>query len=289
MDLLFLGTAASEAIPSPFCRCAYCAKARQNGGKDIRTRSCFRIDGRHQIDFSPDIVPQITRAGLDLFDLEHIIITHTHDDHFDMAEIIERECAAPEPTAPVYLYMNKRGVAWARALVAAYGGGKDAQSLARFLDTYRFIPTDYFETFRAGDLQLTSLKANHMAFGPDEYGQNYIVALPDGRKLLYALDTGWYGDETWEFLQGRSVDLLAMDCTFGGSLERGIHPGGHLDIRSMLLMLEKLSAIGVISNTTQLYATHFNHKHTLMHEDMQKAFDGSGFPVVVAYDGLRMK
>ncbi|MDX7017975.1 carbon-phosphorus lyase, partial [Klebsiella aerogenes] len=44
MKLHFLGTAASEGIPNPFCRCEHCLKARKLAGKDIRTHSSAIVD-----------------------------------------------------------------------------------------------------------------------------------------------------------------------------------------------------------------------------------------------------
>ena len=54
MKLKFLGTAASEGIPNPFCNCELCTKARHEGGKDVRTRASALIDGVIQIDLSPE-------------------------------------------------------------------------------------------------------------------------------------------------------------------------------------------------------------------------------------------
>ena len=45
MKLLFMGTAAAEAIPALFCRCEVCRRARETGGREIRTRSGALIDG----------------------------------------------------------------------------------------------------------------------------------------------------------------------------------------------------------------------------------------------------
>lgn len=42
MKIHFLGTAASEGIPNPFCRCAHCQQARILKGKDLRTHSFIR-------------------------------------------------------------------------------------------------------------------------------------------------------------------------------------------------------------------------------------------------------
>lgn len=284
--LIFLGTGASEAIPAAFCRCPHCQKARRDGGHDRRTRSAFRIDSRHQIDFGPDSAAQMASLGLDAFGLEHVLITHTHDDHFDVAELLARDCAFPASTAPLHIYLCSDGLDWARNLFRSYTGALSVQEEKKFFDIYRLVPVAYFQTFTAGALKATAIQANHRGFGAREWGLNYLVELPDGRSLLYATDTGWYGEQTWEFLSGCKADIVILEATFGGDTQRDPHPKGHLDVRSALLTLERMEAIGFVSDDTRLYATHINHKHGLMHADMQAAFDHSRFPVTVAYDGL---
>jgi phosphoribosyl 1,2-cyclic phosphate phosphodiesterase len=54
MELKYLGTAAAEGIPGIFCNCQYCMDARNQGGKNIRTRSQSIIDDHLLIDFPPD-------------------------------------------------------------------------------------------------------------------------------------------------------------------------------------------------------------------------------------------
>ncbi|HPC76977.1 MAG TPA: carbon-phosphorus lyase, partial [bacterium] len=44
MEIMFLGTAAAEGWPGVFCSCDYCKKARELGGKNIRTRSSVLIE-----------------------------------------------------------------------------------------------------------------------------------------------------------------------------------------------------------------------------------------------------
>lgn len=288
MDITFLGTGASEAIPCPFCRCDYCNQARRLGGKDIRTRSSLSLGRQHQIDLAPDVVWQMARNNLDLFDLEHLLITHTHEDHLALYELMTRECATPLPDRPLFLYMNKRAAVWVKTLFAALRPDMNAQAMARLSELYVIRETDYFVPFQAGALQITPIKANHRAFGPDEYAQNYLLRLPDGRLLLYAVDTGWYGDETWEFLQEHTLDILIMEATFGGRTDRGLHPSGHLDASSFLLMIEKMSAWGIVGEATRIFATHINHKHTLLHDALQQRFAASEYPITVAWDGLKI-
>jgi phosphoribosyl 1,2-cyclic phosphate phosphodiesterase len=149
-------------------------------------------------------------------------------------------------------------------------------------------PLAYFRDYRIGDLLVETPAGNHTAWGLEEKSINYLLTLPEGTRMLYALDTGYYLDPTWEYLQGRRVDVLIMDCTFAGRTDRGDYPSGHLDLQSFLRMLEKMAAMGFIDESTRLYASHFNPHQGLSHHEIQERFDASPFSVTVAYDGLRV-
>ena len=81
--LRFWGTSAGEGVPTPFCKCRVCEYARAHGGKDLRSRSCFRLDEKIMIDAGADFVPQSIKYNEDTFDVEHILYTHTHSDHYN--------------------------------------------------------------------------------------------------------------------------------------------------------------------------------------------------------------
>lgn len=90
---------------------------KQKGGKDIRTRSSFRIDSR---DMSPDVLCQMNKYGLDLFDHEHLLITHSHEDHFDIAEIMTRFMAVPVSNKPLNIYLSKYAANWVNNILSSY-------------------------------------------------------------------------------------------------------------------------------------------------------------------------
>ena len=46
MKLQFLGTAAAEGFPALFCQCENCKRARELGGRNIRSRSQALVDGK---------------------------------------------------------------------------------------------------------------------------------------------------------------------------------------------------------------------------------------------------
>ena len=48
------------------------------GGKDIRTRSAFRIGESYQIDLNMDTNWQMHRYGVDIYDIEHSQVFASH-------------------------------------------------------------------------------------------------------------------------------------------------------------------------------------------------------------------
>ncbi len=90
MKIHFLGLAASEGIPNPFCRCEHCQQARFLKGKDLRTHSSAIIDDVMLIDVAPEFSQQLLRDGLDASGITDLLFTHTHPDHFNVGELFSR-------------------------------------------------------------------------------------------------------------------------------------------------------------------------------------------------------
>lgn len=282
MKILFLGTGAAEAIPSMFCRCDYCTYARENGGKDVRTRSSLRLGNKYMFDFSPDANYQHLRENIDYYDLEHLMITHSHDDHLSYMEMMVKQCAIEKNGIPIKLYMSKSAAEWLKKTITMYGYSENYG--AQKQELYEIVELDYFNTYQIGEFKAHTLKGSHNAYGKDELSINYILENSEGKKLLYAVDTGYYMDETWLYLKGHKMDTLIMECTFGGR-NRGKHVFGHLDVFNYIDMLDTMSEYGIIDENTQIYTTHINHKHSMMHKDLVSFFDSSKYNVCVACDG----
>ena len=77
MKIKFLGTAAAEGVPAFFCTCDTCKKAREIGGKEIRTRSQSLLDGDLMLDFPADTYFHSMTQGINLTDIHNYIITHS--------------------------------------------------------------------------------------------------------------------------------------------------------------------------------------------------------------------
>src|ERR671937_772020 len=90
MKLTFLGTAAANAFPEAFCRCANCEQARRLGGTSLRKRSAALVNDDLLIDLGPDIMAAAQLHGCSLTSVHYCLQTHPHADHLDLSHLLSR-------------------------------------------------------------------------------------------------------------------------------------------------------------------------------------------------------
>ncbi len=271
MNVTLLGTSAAEGWPALFCRCAACGKARQLGGKNLRTRSSALIDGVLKLDFPPDTLYHVIRDNLDLRGLRALLFTHAHDDHFSAPELQYRgEHFVPTPILePLPIY-----------------GPRDVlQTLERTLAgkcaPFTFHRLTAWETVPVAGYDITPIRAQH---DPAIECFNYIVRDPRGATLLYATDTGWYEEPTWEFLQGYRLDGIVAECA-KGPIEGGYM--AHMCIPEVVRLRRRLIEMGCFNPESPLVTTHFSHLGGLMHDELQVALQPHN--IQPAYDSMTFK
>ena len=268
MKVALLGTSGAEGWPGLFCRCEACGKARELRGKNLRTRSSALIDGVLKIDFPPDILTQVIQNNLDLRCMKALLFTHAHDDHFSGAELQYRgEHFVPTPIEEYLPVFGPQEVI--KELSCRYEPG----SLPLTWKSLRLWQTVLIEGY-----QITPLEAQH------DHSQecfNYIIQDSEGATLLYASDTGWYEEETWEFLADFTLDGIVVECA-KGPVEGGYR--GHLCIPEVLQMRQKLIAMGCFLPKNPMVTTHFSHLGGLMHDELEALLNPHN--VQVGYDGM---
>lgn len=82
MKLRILGSGGGEGYPALFCACEHCTAARKAGGKSLRSLSQSLIDDALLIDLPAATHAHCLRYGFGLGHIEHVLITHTHADHY---------------------------------------------------------------------------------------------------------------------------------------------------------------------------------------------------------------
>lgn len=288
MPMVFYGTSAAEGVPNPYCRCRRCENARLVGGREIRRRSMFRVSEAFCIDLGADAF-QLAIEQEDFYNLRHVLITHTHEDHFAQMMFNLRSMARAAAPEPLHFYFTDQ----AYDIVDFFKQSKPIiKGLTAALEERGVIALhrlDFYKTTRIGEIDVLPLKGNHFG-NMGEACANYMLTLPDGRKLFYGLDTGWYLEETFEALEDANISLLISECTFGLEPTRGEHPQSHLDAYSNLLLFDELMARRAITADTKVYLTHIGQYAT--HQELTEFFAASPgpfhTPVEVAYDGMRI-
>ncbi len=287
--MIFLGTGASEAIPNPFCTCEVCRKAMTSRDhREKRGRSAFSIDEENLIDFGPDIISAAGRFGVPMDHLRNIFYTHFHSDHFDIVNWENpRMSITPPPRVRVYLSEPAfTGLVTFRDVFLSYPSKDYERDFKFYEEMIDFVPVKPYEPFRADAMTVSALKTNHNGRFIGETALNYLFER-NGKRFLYAADTGLYCEENYEFLKGKTLDTLIMECSFGAAeISRD---SGHLTCAHAAEMIERFRKDGVVSDRTEIYMTHIGHKGGLNHVELQQTMrDLVGPQVDVAFDGMRI-
>ena len=288
MTSIMLGTSASEGIPSAFCDCENCRKARAAKGKNIRTRTDFLIDEKNIIDFGPDIYAQVLREDIDLVNLENVFLTHFHDDHISLSNLMTHNSGKSVCNKPLNIYGSKEALEGIRWIFPIYKDHTHADAPDYFTH-FNLMPLDPFVTYSIGGLAVTPILSSHFGFATNELGFNYIIQKGNGKKFLYAVDTGWYNAETWNFLRQFDIklDFIVIECTYC-TCKLPYHQDGHLDFENLLLMIDEFNKCAVIKKGTPIYVTHISHLNELSHEETQKYFDSLPWNLKMGYDGMKI-
>ncbi len=277
MKLTYLGTAAAEGWPALFCNCEYCVRAKELGGKNIRTRSQALINDDLLIDFPADTYNHMLKSRLDLSKVKYCFVTHSHIDHFEPTDLIMRmeSCFAHNMSEPtLHIYGNK-------AVISRYKHFVHDTDEEDIPPSVTVNEIKAYDVTAAGKYTVTALPAFH---APKETPFVYLIT--DGEKtILYLHDTGIPFDEVFEYLQKNAVkaDLVSYDCTYVAIPSAG----GHMGLDSVPAVRKRLEEIGVCNESTVHIVNHFSHNGMLLHDELCEAAGKLGF--LTSYDGMEVE
>lgn len=282
----FWGTSAGATLPSPFCRCRSCENARKVGGKEVRLRSAFRIDRKTMIDIGQDYAAQAARLADEWFDVENFIITHTHSDHFNPLLLWVRwDAALVGPKKPITIYLTEDAYRTLDEFLYTTPALIDKNAEYMSEKSVIFKKLAFYETANIGGHRVTPLRGVHNTVF-EKNSANYVIDLADGRRMYYALDSGYYSDETFEYLKGKHLDILIGECTFPGEYGMNYCPV-HMNVTTTIATFDRLWENKTIDENTDIYLTHIGD-NGMTHKELQAYFAELDRPyhVKIAYDGL---
>ncbi|HXH61409.1 MAG TPA: MBL fold metallo-hydrolase [Fimbriimonadaceae bacterium] len=267
MKVTLLGTGGADGIPAFYSDTRVSQHARANGGKNVRSRSAAIVDGVLKIDLGPDTWHQLVREGQDARDWIALLVTHSDDDHFSIDEL--QYAVYPFNVMEFFGFPIFGNQIVCRQIIERYPNWP-----------FEVTETKQFQTLEIAEYRVTPVEANHKR---DEDSHNYLIE--DGRSVfLYATDTGYWFDRTWNYLQGITLDGLILECS------EGFAPtpyNGHLDAQEFLAVIDRLKRMGTVTDRTQIVTTHHSHNGEATHDELEAFF--SPYNIQVGYDGLTIE
>ena len=280
MHLKYYGTAAAEGIPGMFCTCPVCSESLRLGGRNIRTRSQALVDGSLLIDFPPDTYGHMLRGGLDLPSIKTMLLTHAHQDHLYAQDLENRKPGFAHVGAwnrrheePLRIYATAKAMEYVRA-ADSYGLEKRGVIEPHEIAAY--------EPFTVDGFIVTAMTADHSA----AHGPVIYAIARDGKAMLYANDTGYFPEETWDYLAREKprFGYVSLDCT-GMIMTDYRH--GHMCLEVNSEVRDRLIYTGCADADTVFCAHHFSHNGGLAHDALVEEAAKIGF--LVSYDGMEIE
>ena len=274
MKLKFLGTAAYEGVPSLFCECEVCKKSAAAGGRNLRSRSQALLNDDLLIDFPADTVWHSQKYGLDWSKITDCIVTHSHSDHLYAADTAMLANGYAHGESVLHFHCGESGLNKLKEVA-------EREHIGERIKLSLVEPNKPF-TVCNGKYKVLPLPADH---AQDTSPVIYAIE-GEGKRLLYAHDTGMFSEEVWNGLRGfGKPDLVSLDCTgclaLGGDWERG-----HMSVGSDLRTVERMRKEGIADEKTVFVLNHFSHNGGQTHDELVEAVKDKG--VIVAYDGMEI-
>ncbi|WP_066189707.1 MULTISPECIES: MBL fold metallo-hydrolase [Gracilibacillus] len=275
MKLTYLGTGAAERVPAIFCKCRVCNNARITQGKEVRTQSQFILDdGQLMIDFPGDAYLHMIKYNLHYNDLEHLLISHWHSDHFypeDLAFRLPGYAAGLDKS--LHVYGNQTVKSFYDKAIKLEGGSEE-----KALHYHTIQP---YQKFEVNGYTIYPFPARHGWFQQDSFN----FAISDGKDtLLTTHDTGYPYEETFTYLEKENIRLsiVSLDCTSQTKAKNQ----SHMNWEHNKELIQELRARGLCSPDTTFVANHFSHNGGLTYEEMKALSEQEG--VITSYDGLEI-
>ncbi|MEY8322341.1 MBL fold metallo-hydrolase [Lachnospiraceae bacterium 54-11] len=291
MKIKYLGTAAFEGVPSLFCTCNVCQEAKEKKGRYIRSRSQAIINDELLLDFPPDTVWHSIQYEMDWTKIGHCLITHSHGDHLYPSDVEMAGAGFTGKHRPLHFYAAQDGYEKLRCMT-------DAPEMGDASDVTLVEPGKKFLAGDGGQYEVLPLWANHNA----ETSPVIYSIFHEGKRILYAHDTGIFPENTWEALAGQGrYDLISLDCTGGPGGRRrmsgegaGLIPScpgdymewrdGHMSLWTNREVIERMRRENMIDGKTVIVANHFSHNCGQGYEGIR--LEAEKYGILAAFDGM---
>ncbi|MBO5327623.1 MAG: hypothetical protein J6B04_00450 [Clostridia bacterium] len=278
MKIKYLGTGAAEGFPAMFCNCTHCKNVKKLGESEFRTRSQVLIDEKISIDFPPEAYAHSLKHGVNLSNIKHLLVSHSHMDHFYAHDFILRGYKyAKEMREEV---SNIFGNSEVLKVYNECTARELKKEVAPHICLNEIAP---YQVFSIDGYKIITLPAHHSS--EEEALLFYIEK--NGKGYLHLYDTGEEFEKSLKFLakNNAKVNLVSFDCTFVNAT--AIRTARHMGIENNMLVKNRLISLGICNENTKYVITHFSHNVNPTKSNLQSVEEKYG--VTAAYDGMEVE
>lgn len=259
VELLFLGTGAADWPRK------YPPAGQKTKRGEVRGMSSILVNGHILIDCGPTVLAVMERYKVNPTEINDILLTHSHSDHFDAKALLAIADARDPQLEPLNF--------WAHPEVL-----KQVPNSNRI----KKCPVEIGKPFQVQGLGVTGLESNHLVASSDEKCLIYLVE-DATKKFLYATDSSWLLKSTWSHLQKKKLDALIWDATVGE------HVGDyrifeHNDLTMIRHMNQTLKNRRILTPDAKIILTHMARTLHPEHSQLEKKLLPEG--LIPAYDGM---
>lgn len=267
MKGLLLGTGAADIGSPQVCGCQNCKAVKQRGGRSLRTYSSMLLEEGLLVDCG-STAPARMKALAPSAQATCVLITHPDHDHVDATALAQLPRDPTRFDLPVYGSL---------ALVT-----KLRYEAQCHLDLHIMRP---FESVAICGYEVMSLPARHRGGSGDSL---IFVLSREGRRLLYACDSGVLTEETSEAIGKMKLDAVVAEATFGLKTESIPDLGtAHLNFPLLCDVRQDMIRRGVIQESTRFIATHISLHHCPPYEESAQWLGERG--ITLGFDGLQFE
>lgn len=242
MKIRFLGTGAADW-------------KEPNERGEYRRLTSTLFGGALLIDFTASAQDMLPEGAC----VHHILITHSHADHFDPAAIAA--------LSPAVLYAHE---SWAGEIGIP---GIEAR------------PIKIGEWVRAGEYEFMPLPSNHSTRRPHEQTVNYVLKKGD-QLFLYATDGAWLPNRALHLMKGIQLDGMAIDATIGDGHEGDYRIFEHNSLPMIRIMVDTMKKTGLLKPEAKVYLTHMART---LHGSQKALEQAAAEPYAVCFDGMEVE
>ena len=239
MKIRFLGTGAADW-------------KEPNERGEYRRLTSTLFDGGLLIDFTASAQDMLPEGVC----IRHILITHSHADHFDPEAIAS--------LAPAALYAHE---SWAEEI---------------HVPGIEVHPVRIGEWVRAGEYEFMALPSNHSTERAHEQTVNYLLR-KEGRLFLYATDGAWLPNRSLHLMKGMNLSGMAIDATIGDGHAGDYRIFEHNSLPMIRIMVNPTQQPVLLNPYASSYLTHMART---LHGSQQEVEAGVTAPFVVCFDGM---